>query len=50
MVEDAGVLGVTMLHNQTTEQVEDRVYRLYYNEGQNRTDLFSQVQPPPRVT
>jgi hypothetical protein len=26
------------------EGLEDRAYRLYYNEGQNRTDLFVQVR------
>jgi hypothetical protein len=25
------------------EGLEDRVYRLHYNKGQNRTDLFSQI-------
>jgi hypothetical protein len=24
--------------------LEDRAYRLHYNKGQNRTDLFAQVQ------
>lgn len=25
------------------EGIQDRAYRIYYNEGQNRTDRFSQV-------
>ena len=27
----------------TAESIEDRVYRLHYNQGQNRTDTFSRV-------
>jgi hypothetical protein len=28
----------------TQEEIEDRVYRLHYNRGQNRTDLFTTVR------
>eukprot|EP00892_Ulva_mutabilis_P003402 jgi/Ulvmu1/1433/UM011_0163.1 len=38
-----GILGFAKLHNEPLEAIEDRVYRLYYNEGQNRTDMFCQI-------
>jgi hypothetical protein len=41
----AGFLGIAKLYNETDEAVAERVYRLHYNEGQNRTDVFCQVLP-----
>eukprot|EP00877_Chromochloris_zofingiensis_P012775 jgi/Chrzof1/7751/Cz02g35130.t1 len=37
------VLGALKISQTDQEGLEDRVYRLHYNEGQNRTDLFAQV-------
>ncbi|DBA70400.1 TPA: hypothetical protein ACH3X2_011814 [Trebouxia sp. C0005] len=38
----AGLLGLGMVYGTplTPEGIQDRVYRLHYNEGQNRTDTF----------
>lgn len=36
-------MGTYMLIGEPKDAVEDRVYRLYYNEGQNRADKFAQV-------
>ena len=38
-----GVAGVARVSGLTIEEIEDRVYRLHYNRGQNRTDLFATV-------
>lgn len=40
-----GVLGLGRIYGTplTSEGIEDRVYRLHYNQGQNRTDVFSTV-------
>jgi len=40
-----GLLGLGMVYGTplTPEGIQDRVYRLHYNEGQNRTDTFSRV-------
>jgi hypothetical protein len=38
-----------MLNGQSFEAVEDRVYRLYYNKNQNRTDQFSRVRDLPKL-
>lgn len=41
----AGALGLGRVYGTplTAEGIEDRVYRLHYNDGQNRTDTFSRV-------
>jgi hypothetical protein len=36
-------MGAYKLVGEPQDLVEDRVYRLYYNEGQNRSDTVSQV-------
>ena len=44
-VQFTGLLGLGKIYGTplTTEGIEDRVYRLHYNEGQNRTDTFSRI-------
>lgn len=39
----AGGLGLAKIYGEplTSDGIEDRVYRLHYNQGQNRTDTFS---------
>lgn len=37
----SGALGTAKFVNMDKEGLEDRVYRLHYNEGQNRCDVFS---------
>ena len=34
-------LGAARLYDQTPESIEERVYKLHYNRGQNRTDTFA---------
>ena len=50
MLECAGALGAARLYDQDPESNEDRVYRLHYNRGQNRTDTFALVRAYPAVT
>ncbi len=37
------VMGAARISQLDADGIHDRAYRLYYNEGQNRTDLFATV-------
>jgi len=39
----AAALGTARVSGLDADGIEDRAYRLYYNEGQNRTDAFARV-------
>ncbi len=39
----AAALGIAKFTQMDQAGIEDRVYRLHFNQGQNRTDQFAQV-------
>ena len=43
-----GLMEVAMIYGKNIDQagIEDRAYRLHYNESQNRTDTFARVRLP----